>query len=84
MPITLSGSLEWPLYTGLSVYKTCTQPITIYYLYDYRVLYFICKQMIQCFLFNLQTLYTDKPVYKGHSREPDNVVGMSSCLLYTG
>jgi hypothetical protein len=25
-----------------------------------------------------------KPVYKGHSREPENVVFMSSCPLYTG
>jgi hypothetical protein len=27
---------------------------------------------------------TVKPVYKGHSREPENVVFMSSCPLYTG
>jgi hypothetical protein len=25
-----------------------------------------------------------KPVYKGHSREPENVAFLSSCLLYTG
>jgi hypothetical protein len=25
-----------------------------------------------------------KPVYKGHSREPENVAFMSSCPLYTG
>ena len=24
------------------------------------------------------------PVYKGHSREPENVAFMSSCPLYTG
>ena len=28
--------------------------------------------------------YTVKPVYKGHQREPENVVFMSSCTLYTG
>ena len=27
---------------------------------------------------------TVKLVYKGHSREPENVVFMSSCPLYTG
>ena len=27
---------------------------------------------------------TVKPVYKGHSREPDNVAFMSSCPLYRG
>ena len=27
---------------------------------------------------------TVKPVYKGHSRECENVAFMSSCLLYTG
>ena len=27
---------------------------------------------------------TVKPVYKGHSREPENVAFMSSCPLYTG
>jgi hypothetical protein len=25
-----------------------------------------------------------KPVYRGHSREPENVAFMSSCPLYTG
>ena len=25
-----------------------------------------------------------KPVYKGHTREPENVAFMSSCPLYTG
>jgi len=34
--------------------------------------------------FILQNLYTVKPVYKGHSREPENVVFISSCPLYTG
>ena len=29
-------------------------------------------------------LLTVKPVYKGHSREPENVAFMSSCPLYTG
>jgi hypothetical protein len=29
-------------------------------------------------------LCTVKPVHKGHSREPENVAFMSSCLLYTG
>jgi hypothetical protein len=29
-------------------------------------------------------IYTVKPVYKGHSREPKNVPFMSSCALYTG
>ena len=28
--------------------------------------------------------YTVKPVYKGHSREPENVTFMNSCPLYTG
>ena len=27
---------------------------------------------------------TVKPVYKDHSREPENVAFMSSCPLYTG
>ena len=27
---------------------------------------------------------TVKPVYKGHSREPENVPCRSSCPLYTG
>jgi hypothetical protein len=27
---------------------------------------------------------TVNPVYKGHSREPENVPFMSSCPLYTG
>ena len=27
---------------------------------------------------------TVRPVYKGHSREPGNVVFISSCPLYTG
>jgi hypothetical protein len=27
---------------------------------------------------------TVKPVYKGHSMEPENVAFMSSCPLYTG
>ena len=27
---------------------------------------------------------TVKPVYKDHSREPENVTFMSSCPLYTG
>jgi hypothetical protein len=27
-------------------------------------------------------LFTVKPVYKGHSREPENVPFMSSCPLY--
>jgi hypothetical protein len=26
----------------------------------------------------------DKPVYKGHTREPDNLAFMRSCPLYTG
>ena len=29
-------------------------------------------------------VYTVKPVYKGHSREPEEVPFMSSCPLYTG
>jgi len=29
-------------------------------------------------------VYTDKPVYKGHSREPENVTFMSKCPLYKG
>jgi len=29
-------------------------------------------------------LYTVKPVYKGHSREAENVPFISSCPLYTG
>jgi hypothetical protein len=37
------------------------------------------------YIFSKQrTLYTVKPVYKGHSREPKNVPFMSSCPLYTG
>jgi hypothetical protein len=28
--------------------------------------------------------YTVKPVYKGHSKEPENLPFMSSCSLYTG
>jgi len=28
--------------------------------------------------------YTVKPVYKGHSKEPENVAFISSCPLYTG
>jgi hypothetical protein len=32
----------------------------------------------------LDNLDTVKPVYKGHSREPENVVFMSRCPLYTG
>jgi len=27
---------------------------------------------------------TVNPVYKGHSREPENVTFMNSCPLYTG
>ena len=34
--------------------------------------------------FTLTPTYTVKPVYKDHSREPENVVFMSSCPLYTG
>ena len=30
------------------------------------------------------TLYTVKPINKGHSREPENMAFMSSCPLYTG
>ena len=29
-------------------------------------------------------LTTVKPVYNGHTREPENVIFMSSCPLYTG
>jgi len=29
-------------------------------------------------------LYTVKPVFKGHSREPENLPFMNSCHLYTG
>jgi len=29
-------------------------------------------------------LYIVKPVYKGHSRELENMASMSSCPLYTG
>ena len=29
-------------------------------------------------------IYTVRPVYKDHSREPENVTFMSSCALYTG
>jgi hypothetical protein len=32
--------------------------------------------------FKYEKLYAVKPVYKGHSREPDNVVFMSICTLY--
>jgi len=36
-------------------------------------------------LFYKTITYTVKPVYKGHSREPDNNVAfMVSCPLYTG
>jgi hypothetical protein len=32
---------------------------------------------------SINAIYTFKPVYKGHSKEPQNVVFMSSCPLYT-
>jgi hypothetical protein len=31
-----------------------------------------------------QGRHTVEPVYKGHSREPENVAFMSSCPSYTG
>ena len=48
-------------------------------LFIYFILfYFGCIHYIQ------GTSCTVKPVYKGHSREPENVAFMSSCPLYTG
>jgi len=36
-------------------------------------------------MFNYDLRYsTVKPVYKGHSRQPENMEFMSSCSLYTG
>ena len=32
----------------------------------------------------LMVIYTVKPIYKGHSREPENVPFMKSFPLYTG
>jgi hypothetical protein len=32
----------------------------------------------------LDNQYTVKPVYKGYSREPENVAFINSCPLYTG
>jgi hypothetical protein len=31
-----------------------------------------------------QNINTDKPVYKGHSREPEMLSSINSCPLYTG
>jgi len=33
---------------------------------------------------SISIMYTVKPVYKGHSMEPENVPFMISCPLYTG
>jgi hypothetical protein len=35
-------------------------------------------------LVSLCWIYAVKPVYKGHSKEPENVAFLSSCLSYTG
>jgi hypothetical protein len=32
----------------------------------------------------IEISYIVQPVYKDHSREPENVAFMSRCLLYTG
>jgi hypothetical protein len=32
----------------------------------------------------MRIIYTVKPVYKGHSQEPENVAFMNSCPLYAG
>ena len=32
----------------------------------------------------MRNIYTVKPVYKGHSREPENVAFLNSCPLYAG
>ena len=32
----------------------------------------------------MDTAHTVTPVYKGHSREPENVSSINSCPLYTG
>jgi hypothetical protein len=61
---TFSGSLEWPLYTGLTVFLGSLE----WSLYT----------GLTVFLGSLE------PVYKGHSREPENVAFMSICPLYTG
>jgi hypothetical protein len=40
--------------------------------------------MFKTYAYIIICLNTVNPVYKGHSREPENVPFMSSCLLYTG
>jgi len=34
--------------------------------------------------FKVHFVYIVKPIYKGHSMEPENVAFISSCPLYTG
>jgi hypothetical protein len=46
---------------------------------DYSEYYIVTRTIIVCW-----NKYTLKPVYKGHSREPENVAFMSTCPLYTG
>ena len=42
--------------------------------------------LMQCiyFIFTFVDCAIVKPVYKGHSREPENVSFMGSCPLHTG
>jgi hypothetical protein len=57
-----------------------------YYLFWY--LHFLYVDIILLASGSLRILYLDwntvKPVYKGHSMEPENVPFMSSCPFYTG
>ena len=40
--------------------------------------------MTTCTIDTFTINWHKNPVYKGHSREPENVAFMSSCPLYTG
>ena len=59
---------------------------------QYYLLSFICLLYVVClysviYIYKIRSsfdLYTVKPVYTGHSREPENLVFWDSCPLYTG
>jgi hypothetical protein len=66
-------------------------PILSFLFIDYRMLFTFNGMNVNqkkhdenIYKFDRLIIYTVKPVYKGHTTEPENVAFMNRCTLYTG
>ena len=70
------------LATSHPIYVPVYNPDEINEIFD-AISYDKVRNKNKCNFAKTGFLYTVKPVYKGHSRKPENVAFMSSCPLYT-